>query len=378
MNPSLQPLFAPFQVRSLHLANRAVMAPMGRPFARDGVPSDLAAAYYASRARGEVGLVITEATGIDHPLATDHPGVAVMHGEAALDGWRRVVEAVHAEGGKIIPQLWHQGMLRGGSAADPTMASLRPSGIVGEPGSTSFTPGFVEGVVRPTAPMTDADIADTIAGFARAAAAAAGLGFDGVELHGAHGYLIDSFLWEASNRRADRFGGSHAARATFAAEVVRAVRASTPPDFPIFFRFSQHKSHNYDARIADDPATLEALLGPIADAGADVLDASTRRFWQPAFEGSPLNLAGWAKKLTGLPTIAVGSVGLNNTASDTFQAREGAREDNVLRMLERLGSGEFDLIGIGRSLIGDAAYVRKLRTGEALTPFVRAQLEALT
>src|SRR3546814_9076420 len=98
-----------------------------------------------------------------------------------------------------------------------------------------------------------------------------------------------------------------------------------PPVVP----FSQHKSHNYDARVAHTPDQLEAMLGPLADAGVDVMDASIRRFWQPAFEGSPLNLAGWAKRLTGKPSIAVGSLGLTGSASDTLMGRgEAGAGDN--------------------------------------------------
>lgn len=370
-------LFQPFTARSLTLPNRTVMAPMGRLFARDGVPSPDAPAYYRRRAEGGVGLVITEATGIDHPLATDHPGVPVMRRGDPLSGWKTVVDEVHRVGGKIIPQLFHQGMLRGGGAADPSLESLRPSGVVGTPGPNSFHPDFVKGALAPTRPMTDEEIQDVIGAFARSAAHAISAGFDGIALHGAHGYAIDSFLWGDSNRRTDRYGGDPRARTAFAVEVIRAVRQAIGDEPPIFFRFSQHKSHNYDARNAETPAELEALLGPIADAGADVLDASFRRFYQPAFEGSPLNLAGWAKKLTGKPSIAVGSVGLDNTASDTFLARESGAADNIDLLMERFDSGEFDLIAIGRALIGDPDFVTKIGAGKRFTPFSRAALKTL-
>jgi 2,4-dienoyl-CoA reductase-like NADH-dependent reductase (Old Yellow Enzyme family) len=372
------PLFQPFDIRSLSMRNRTVMAPMGRMFSRENIPSPDAAAYYRRRAEGEVGLIIAEATGIDHPLSTDHPGVPVMHGDAALASWKSVVDEVHRAGGRIIPQLFHQGMLRGGSIGDATLENLRPSGGIGQYGPNSYKPGFIEAAAKPTRPMSEEEIADVIAAFARSAANAVALGFDGIAIHGAHGYVIDSFLWSASNQRADRFGGGPAARALFAAEVIKAVRAVVPDHLPLFFRFSHHKSHNYDARLTQTPEELEALLGPLVDGGVDVLDASIRRFWQPAFDGSPLNLAGWAKKLTGLPVIAVGSVGIGTTASETFMASSPDKQmDNIDLLIERFETGEFDMIGIGRSLIADPNYVSKLRTGEAVIPFSRTALETL-
>src|SRR3546814_7530675 len=120
------------------------------------------------------------------------------------------------------------------------------------------------------------------------------------------------------------------------------------------------------------------MLGPLADAGVDGREAVIRRFWQPAFEGSPLNLAGWAKRLTGKPSIAVGSLGLTGSASDTLMGRgEAGQVDNIPLMLERLAADEFDLITIGRSLIGDARYVAKLHGGEPTKPFLRSALEKI-
>src|SRR3546814_482733 len=204
-DPALAPLFRPLNIQQMHLPNRTVMAPMGRMFAVNGAPHPDAPAYYARRAAGGIGLIVTEATGIDHPLSTDHPGVPVMHGDAALVAWRLVIEAVHAAGGRIMPQLFHQGMLRGGSVADSRLESLRPSGVLGSPGPNSFASGFIEAASVPTRPMAESEIAAVIAAFGRPAAVAVALGFDGIAIHGAHGYVIASFLWGESNRRDDRW-----------------------------------------------------------------------------------------------------------------------------------------------------------------------------
>ena len=160
-------------------------------------------------------------------------------------------------------------------------------------------------------PMSEEDVADTIAAFADAALAAKRLGFDAVELHGAHGYLIDQFFWDGTNRREDAYGGQGSSgRARFAADIVRAVRQSVGAEFPILLRLSQWKQQDFAVKLADSPRALEAWLKPLVDAGVDILHCSQRRFWEPEFEGSDLNFAGWAKKVTAVPTITVGSVGL--------------------------------------------------------------------
>jgi len=353
------------------------MAPMGRMFAQKHVPHQDAAAYYRRRIEGGVGLVITEATGIEHRLLPDHPGIPSMCGSKALIAWKSIVDEVHSVGGKIVVQLFHQGMLRGGATADATLESLRPSGTLGQVGPNSYAPEFVEQAKTPTATMSEEDIQDVIDGFYRSAIHAKQLGFDGVEIHGAHGYLIDSFLWSKSNKRTDKYGGDAAKRTRIAVEIIQAVRRALGQDLPILFRFSQHKSHNYAAKLADSPEELERYLGPISDAGVDVLDASTRRFYQPAFEGSSLNLAGWAKKITAKPVIAVGSVGLNFTASDTFMNKNGEQENNLPLLFDRFAQGEFDLISIGRSLISDPDFANKLKYNEPVIPFTSESLKTL-
>jgi len=210
--------------------------------------------------------------------------------------------------------------------------------------------------------MSEEDIADTIAAFARAAATAERLGFDTVELHGGHGYLIDQFFWEETNRRSDRYGGKTLAeRARFAAELIRAVRAAVSPGFPIILRVSQWKLQDYTARLATSPTELGQWLGPLVEAGVDVLDCSQRRFWEPEFPDvdgkTGLNLAGWAKKLTGAATIAVGSVGLPVEQATPIGADTGAVLDNLTARLER---GEFDLVAVGRALLSDPNWCAKI------------------
>ncbi|MBU4434447.1 MAG: 12-oxophytodienoate reductase, partial [Alphaproteobacteria bacterium] len=230
-----------------------------------------------------------------------------------------------------------------------------------------------------TEPMTDAEVADTIAAFADAARNAKLLGFDAIELHGAHGYLIDQFFWEGTNVRGDGFGGpTIGERSTFAAEILKAVRAAVGPDYPVIIRLSQWKQQDYAVKNAETPQELEAWLQPLADAGADIFHCSQRRFWEPEFEGSDLNFAGWAKKLTGAPTITVGSVGLSGEFIAAFGG-EGSQPASLDGLLERLDRGEFDLVGVGRALLQDPEWVVKIRDGrqDELKAFEREAMGVL-
>lgn len=383
-NPLVAPLFQRIQVRGLALANRVVMAPMTREFSPDGVPGDDVVAYYRRRAEAETGLIITEGVGIDHPAALGEAGLGEadiphLYGDEALAGWRRVVESVHAAGGKIIPQLWHQGVMREqGTGPHPEAPSVRPSGLWGPVGrQSSIQPEYVARISTPTQPMTEQEIADVIAAYARSARRAKDAGFDGIAIHGAHGYLIDTFFWAETNHRTDRWGGGIRERARFGAEVVKAIRAEIGPNLPIFFRFSQWKQQDFRARLATNPQELEELLTPLAEAGVDVFDGSIRYFQRPEFEGSPLNLSGWAKKVTGKLAMAVGGIGLDRGMYDSNRDGKAAASNNIELLMERFNRGEFDLIAVGRSLLNDPEWTRKLRRGEPQLPYDQAKVDTL-
>ncbi|PLR28450.1 12-oxophytodienoate reductase [Caulobacter zeae] len=361
---ALDALFKPFEFKSLKLPNRVVMAPMTRSFSPGGVATDDVAAYYARRAAGQVGLIVTEGTGVARAASLNDANIPRFHGEKELAAWKKVVDDVHAAGGLIAPQLWHVGSAKG---KDVLGKIDSPSGV-SKAGGSPFTE-----------PMTDAEIADTIAAFATAAADAKRLGFDAIELHGAHGYLIDQFFWNGTNLRGDSFGGpTIAERSAFAAEILKAVRAAVGPDYPVIIRLSQWKQQDYAVKNAETPQLLEAWLQPLADAGADIFHCSQRRFWEPEFEGSDLNFAGWTKKLTGAPTITVGSVGLSGEFIAAFGG-EGSQPASIDGLLERLDRGEFDLVGVGRALLQDPEWVVKIREGrnDELKSFSREALGVL-
>lgn len=353
--PNTSSLFSPFSIRSLELPNRIVMAPMTRLFSPEGVPVSASADYYRRRAEGGAGLILSEGTVIDRPASRNDGGIPFFHGDAALAGWKNVIEAVHGAGGRMGPQIWHTGAARYINGWEPDAPIESPSGL--------DSPGDARGVA-----MTEEDIADTVAAFAKAAADAKRLGFDTVEIHGAHGYLIDQFFWAGTNLRTDRYGGpTIKERSRFAKEIVTEVRSAVGPDFPIILRVSQWKQQDFSVRLADTPSELETWLLPLVEAGVDILHVSQRRFWDPEFPeidgDNGLNGAGWAKKVTGAATISVGSVGLDNDVTNAYVGK-GSASASLDRLIERMERNEFDLIAVGRALLSDPNWVAKIENGD--------------
>ena len=343
-------LFEQFKCKGLSLENRFVMAPMTRTFSPDGIPGDNVAEYYARRAAAHVGLIITEGTVTDRPGSADNNNYPKFYGETAINAWKNVVTSTHSAGGKIAPQLWHVGMIRKpGTGHNPDAQTDGPSGITHSGKSIMPAP-------------TDEEVADMVSSYARSARDAKTLGFDAIEIHGAHGYLIDQFFWGVMNKREGKYGGGFIERAKFAADVIRECRREIGNDMPIILRWSQWKQQEYTARLVETPKEMETFLKVFVDAGVDILHCSQRRFWEPEFENSSLNLAGWAKKLTGLPTISVGSVGLNGDFFGAFagQSSQAAPLDKLYEMMDRK---EFDLIAVGRALLQDPEWVKKVKEG---------------
>nr|WP_285858625.1 NADH:flavin oxidoreductase [Neobacillus niacini] len=337
------------------LASRLVMAPMTRMFSPNGVPGENVAQYYRKRAENGIGLIITEGTAINHPAAVMSPDIPRFYGEDALNGWANVVNEVHQAGGKIIPQLWHVGAARkAGSEPNIDAPPVSPSGYT--------LRGARNEKIKA---LTREEVTEMIHTYAEAAANAKRIGFDGIELHGAHGYLIDQFFWEVTNKRNDQYGGDLGERTKFAADIVRACRKEVGPDFPIVFRFSQWKGTDYQAKLAKNSTELEQLLTPLVEAGVDIFHCSTRRIWEPEFkeEDSSLNLAGWTKRITKKPTIAVGSVGINRAYLSNQDNDNVTIEDNLRIIDGKINAGEFDYVAVGRAVLADSEWAVKLKNG---------------
>ena len=314
-------MFEQYDLRGLNLPNRWVMAPMTREQSPGRVPTDTVAEYYRRRAAGGVGLIITEGTLVDHPLASSKDTIPQITPDTVA-AWRAVVEKVHEEDARIFVQLWHQG------------ASTQP-GI-------SAIPRVEDGVEL--VPKADSHQEQLVAdAFVRGAVSAREARFDGVEFHGAHGYLLDSFL--------------RAGRLDYVCDVVRETRNQVGPEMLLAIRFSQWTVRDHSARQFDTPQHLERALLGLREAGIDVFHASTRRFWLPEFDDSDLSLAGWTRKITEAPTIIVGNIGLN-TSQFCGDGPESAGE-----LQRRFDRGEFDMAAIGRPLISDPEWCDKVRDG---------------
>jgi len=281
-----------------------------------------------------------------------------------------VVQAVHAHGASIIPQLWHVG------AFDPSLIGMADSATI-----ERLSPSGLAAPGRPLGrSMSTADIDDTMAAFAQAATAAQALGFDGIEIHGALGYLPDQFPWHATNLRMDAYGGDLAARTRFVVELVQACRHATSPDFPIVFWFSQWKQFDYAAPLAATPQELAVVLQALVQAGVDVLHCSTRRYWEPAFAGDDRSLAHWTRRLSGKPVIAVGSASLRNEfKSPMGKVRADIDPQDIARMAQGLEQGDYDLIAMGRALIANPDGVHLVQAGRLaeLKTFTENMLESL-
>jgi 2,4-dienoyl-CoA reductase-like NADH-dependent reductase (Old Yellow Enzyme family) len=366
MPKSVDFLFTPFSIGGLALPNRIVMAPMTRSFSPGHAPGANVAAYYRRRAAGGVGLILSEGVSPNAVTATGTPDVPNISTPAAKAGWKTVAAEVKAAGGLMGLQIWHEGPYRNPAKSEhPEIPSWSASGLK--------VPG------KPLWPaMTEAEIETAIGEFVAAAAATKEAGFDCVEFHGAHSYLIDSFFWSETNQRTDKWGGGWEGRTRMACEIIRRTRALVGPGFPLLIRISQWKQQDFAARAATTPQELEKWLAPLVEAGIDVVHCSQRRFWEPAFDGSDLNVAGWVKKLTGKPTISVGSVGLSGEFTATYggEVSKPASLDRLVEMMER---GDFDLIAVGRALLQDPEWVQKVRAGRIndLKEFTREALATL-
>jgi 2,4-dienoyl-CoA reductase-like NADH-dependent reductase (Old Yellow Enzyme family) len=349
----LTDLFSPFAFGRLQLSNRFVMPGMQRGNCEEGAPTREMIEYYRRRAAGGVGLIIGEGCCVEHPSSFCEARFPRLN-PRTYEGWRRCIEAVHSEGGRMLIQLSHLGAMRANSPNIPKLAgpALSPSGF--------FSADKDNGRAA-----TEQDLGEILEAFVDAARLAKAAGADGIELHGCHGFLLDEFLWASTNKRVDRYGGETLqARCRYPAEIVSAIRREVGRDFSISFRFSQWKEPDYTARIADTPTELGAFLNAMRVAGVDGFHASTRRFTTPEFPGSTLGLAGWTKLLVRAPVIAVGSVGLTEDVMESLVGNTEAKfagASSLREVTTRFANGEFDLIAIGRSLISDADWVRKVR-----------------
>lgn len=355
-------LFQPFACKSLRTPNRIAMASMARWAAPQGDPAPLAD-YYRRRVEGGTGLILTEGVNMDRPSAGNDETSLKLYGPA-LDSWPAVIAAVHSAGGAIVPQLWHCG------------ATAKPGNRWTPPAPHESPSGRQSATIERGRVMTEIDICEVIAAYVSAAETAKALGCDGLEIHAGHGYLLDQFLWDQTNLRTDQWGGETLAeRSRFPLAIVGAIRAAVGEDFALLMRISQWKSADLTARLVRTPVGLEGWLAPFVEAGIDMISVSQLRWDAPEFEGSDLSFAGWVRKVTGLPVISAGGIGMSGDFIRTFGGETGSPEP-LDEVAARLEAGEFDMVAIGRGLLADPDWARKVREGSPRSDCPQRQLLA--
>jgi len=264
-------LLSPVRLGDLELQNRVLMAPMTRNRAAAGnVPTELNATYYAQRA--SAGLIITEATQVS-PQGVGYPGTPGIHTDDQVAGWRLVTRAVHRRGGRIFLQLWHVGRISHPDLQPGGALPVAPSAIA--PAGQAMTLAGPKPFVTPRA-LAASEIPDVVSQFALGARRARDAGFDGVEVHGANGYLIDQFLRSGSNTRTDGYGGSAANRARFLIEVVAAVSEAWGGGSRVGVRLSPVSAFN-DMRDDDPLATFSHAAAALGDLGLAYLHVVEQR-----------------------------------------------------------------------------------------------------
>jgi N-ethylmaleimide reductase len=334
-------LFGSVKVGAWNLQSRIAMAPMTRCFADDetGVVGEDVVEYYRKRAADGVGLIITE--GIIVSLrGKGNPRVPGLYTQDQINGWRKVTDAVHKEGGTIIAQLWHVGRLSHHELTGfPPQA---PSAIRAE----GTVPRFRKPYDIPEE-MTIADIQELVGQFAQAAKNAMAAGFDGVEIHGAHGYLIDQFNSDISNHRTDRYGGNLAQRLTLTKEILKAVIETIGTERTMI-RFSAHKSDTPDYMWEDPELAIRTLIEVFREVGATLIHPSTMKFTRVIADGKTMHQL--VRKYWDGVIVGVGTL-------DPVTAEQALRE------------GTIDVAAFGRPMVSNPDLVHRLKNGEELEEY---------
>jgi 2,4-dienoyl-CoA reductase-like NADH-dependent reductase (Old Yellow Enzyme family) len=337
-------LFSPFLLKRLELRNRFAVAPMTRVSASEqGHATERMARYYRRFAEGGFGLIVTEGIYTDQAYAQGYLFQPGLSSAEQAQSWRPVVDAVHAAGGKIVAQLMHAGALAQGNRFRSHTAG--PSSV--QPRGQQMEIYRGHGAYAVPREMTQGDIEHAIAGFAQAARRAIDVGFDGVEIHGANGYLLDQFLTDYTNQRKDQWGGGTENRVRLHALVLDAVRETVGPQVLLGIRVSQSKVNDFFYKWAGGQDDARIVFGALAAAGADYIHVTEFEAWAPAFGNDGPSLAELARQYApGVPVIANGSL-----------------HDSV-RAAQVLAAGA-DIIAIGRGALANPCFPSLLAKGAA-------------
>ncbi len=340
-------LFSPGKLGGVALANRAIVSPMTRTSATvDGLATTRMVDYYAEYARGGWGLVATEATYIDEKYSQGYgnqPGIA---NAAQQESWRKVVDAVHAEGVPMFMQIFHAGAVNQGNHW--VEGSIAPSAV--QPKGEQIDRYNGSGPFQTPREITRDEMDEVVAAYAGATRRAIEVGFDGVEVHGATGYLMDQFLTTYTNQRTDDYGGAIENRARFHIDVMTAVRAAADAAVPVGTRISQTKVNDLEYSWPGGDDDTQVVFGKLGQIGNIFIDVSAHLGCAPVF-GTDKSLAGLAKRHSGLTVIA------NGKLHDPAEAERALFED------------EGDFVAIAKGALADPAWPRKIAAGVAPIPF---------
>ena len=341
-------LFSSIKIGKINLENRVGLAPMTRTSATEkGLATNEMAQYYANFARGGFGLVMTEGTYTDELFSQGYlnqPGIA---SQEQAESWEKVVTAVHEEGSKIIMQLMHAGALSQGNRYNSITKG--PSAVKPKGEQLAFYGG--QGDFQTPEELTQAEIDQVVQGFAASAKNAKEAGFDGVEIHGANGYVLDQFLTDYTNHRTDHYGGSIENRIRLALEVIKAVRDEVGAEFPVGIRISQAKVNDADHKWSGGETEAAEIFTALQGAGVDFIHIAEPQAGAPAFGETGPTLVKLAKEHGKTIVIANGTLG-DPASAESLLNEEGA-----------------DIVTIGKAALANQDWANRAAEDQELNAF---------
>ncbi|HDS1736505.1 NADH:flavin oxidoreductase [Pseudomonas sp. BP8] len=348
--PSYQDqILTPYDIKHLKLKNRLAVAPMTRVSATvDGLATSEMAQYYERFAKGGFGLIFSEGLYTDQKHSQGYPFQPGISEVRQAGAWRPVIERIHAQRSVIFAQVMHAGALSQGNRFVDT--ALAPSDVRPKGSQMKFYYGH--GPYRVPQVMSDESIADAINGFVSASELALNVaGFDGLEIHGANGYLLDQFLTDYSNQRTDKWGGDVSARIGLTLEVIKAVKAAVGGKAPVGVRISQGKVNDFEHKWPEREGAAEVIFGSLDQAGIDFIHVTEYEAWKPAFEGCSETLVELANRYAPNATI-IANGGLHVSEHAAEVVRSGA-----------------DIISIGKSALANPDLPNRLKSQTPLADF---------
>ena len=333
-------LFSPFMINNFKLKNRIGLAPMTRMSSvKDSIPRQDVLDFLVRRARNGAAIVYTEAIVTDYESAQGYPGQARILKDKQIEAWKPVVESIRSEGAVSIMQIFHCGRM--------AWPEVNPAGRIIAP--SAVAPRQNNPITNAPYPVPEEitllEIEQVIEGFIETAKGAIAAGFDGVEIHGAHGYLISQFLSSYSNKRSDTYGGAIENRYRFAHEVIQAVRTVIPDDRLMIFRISNWGVADMDISLFESKEEYQEIIKLLSKEPIDVLSVSTYMYGDKAFS-TDQNMAQITREVTSLPVLICGGIHDRETADDALK--------------------DADIILSAKSLLLNPDWVEDVRTGKSL------------